>query len=280
VKCPGPDKLSRYADGASPRPESAELARHLDGCDDCATRVEHEHQLSRALAVLPCPDPERLAAFIEEHLPPAELERIAEHVLACAPCQDVVTWTREGLQQLEAAPTRRRRRATIRPRQTTPAWLPAAIAAAAAACLLLVLILQDGPRVSQQAQTSPPPQVTGPGSPVTQPSAQPSQVATSPSPAQTAAPTPTPSAAPSTSPQPAAAQPRDRPRSLALALAGAQPQPQRLAAGDPDRSGPCPQRDPGCVAGRPDRLVARPGQRHAGPGALGRTCRRTDRRAR
>ena len=194
---PKPDELSRYADGASPRPEAKLVARHLSSCDACTALLEQERDLADAFGKLTCPDPETLAQFIDETLPGDRLEAIAGHVLGCDPCQDVVTWTREAEQQLEQAPTRRRRR-PIPQRQTTPTWIPA-VAAVAAACLLVVLLLRPGQRdAGTTAQTSPTaqPTLSRPASPSPSPRQSPDA-----SPSVTASPDATPSASPNVTPR-------------------------------------------------------------------------------
>jgi hypothetical protein len=139
--CPEPLTLSRHADGDLDGAEARQVTRHVAGCATCRTTVEAEAALGAGLARSVCPEPELLALFIDEALPADRADRVAGHVLACAPCRDVVTWTREAAAATDRRSSGRRRRTATQAggKVIKPSWVPTLVGAAAAASILFMV---------------------------------------------------------------------------------------------------------------------------------------------
>lgn len=176
MPCPDPIELSRHADGdvAVSAGDRRALERHLRECAACREAVDDDHTVALAMGKAVCPDAESLALFIDDALGPPRVDLVAAHVLACAPCRDVVAWTREAAHKVDERQGERvgarsgRRRARIRPRSAVPGWVPALVGAAAAVLVVAIIIGPDRPdHVPQQARTPEPQRPSPPPRPAT-----------------------------------------------------------------------------------------------------------------
>ncbi|MCO5165717.1 MAG: hypothetical protein M9894_05035 [Planctomycetes bacterium] len=168
MPCPDPIELSRHADGdvAVSDGDRRALERHLRECAACREAVDDDLAVALALGKAPCPDAESLALFIDDDLGPPRLDLVAAHVLACAPCREVVAWTREAAHKADERQGERvgarsgRRRARIRPRSAIPGWVPALVGAAAAVLIVAIIIGPDRTSPDPQQARTPEPQRT------------------------------------------------------------------------------------------------------------------------